>query len=68
MGTRYFARVAFAGCFVLIFAFVLWGAYFGYGAAFPRARLFPLAIGIPALILALTLFQRKVVEAKVHYA
>jgi hypothetical protein len=45
--------VAFALCFVLVFAYVLWEAFFGYGETFRRARLFPLAIGIPSLALAL---------------
>jgi TctA family transporter len=47
------AQALFALFFVAIFAFVVYEANFGFGSWEPRAALFPLAIGIPCLILAL---------------
>jgi hypothetical protein len=60
MSRRRAARLAFAGGFVLLFAYVLGEAYFGFGQAFPRARLFPLAIGIPSFLLALLVLALEV--------
>ena len=53
-------RLAFAACFVLVFAYVLAEAIWGYGETFRRARLFPLAIGIPCLLLALVVLGLEV--------
>jgi hypothetical protein len=46
------ARVAFGLFFVAIFVWVILDAFLGYGQKSSRAALFPLAIGIPALGLA----------------
>jgi hypothetical protein len=47
------AHALFALFFVGVFAFIVYQAKFGFGAWEPRAALFPLAIGIPCLILAI---------------
>jgi TctA family transporter len=47
------ARALFALFFVAIFAFIVYQAKFGFGSWEPRAALFPLAIGVPCLILAI---------------
>ena len=39
--------------FVAIFAFIVYQAKFGFGSWEPRAALFPLAIGLPCLLLAI---------------
>lgn len=43
----------FALFMVALFAYVVYGAYFGYGRDFPQAALFPSVIGNPGLVLAL---------------
>ena len=50
------ARAGFALLFVFLFAYVVYEAKFGFGAWEPRAGLFPLAIGLPCLILAVVTF------------
>jgi hypothetical protein len=50
------AHGLFALFFVAIFAFIVYQAKFGFGSWEPRAALFPLAIGIPCLILAILTF------------
>ncbi len=50
----------FALFFVLIFAYVLREVFFGFGEDEDRAALFPLIIGIPGLILALSAFGKEV--------
>ena len=52
LGTR-IARALFALFFVGVFAFIVYQAKFGFGSWEPRAALFPLAIGVPCLILAI---------------
>ena len=51
-------RLLFALFFVGIFIWILWGAFFGYGneTGAGGSRVFPLAIGVPALVLALMAF------------
>jgi putative tricarboxylic transport membrane protein len=46
-------RALFALFFVALFVFIVYQAEFGFGASEPRAALFPLAIGIPCLMLAI---------------
>ncbi|MGH7798234.1 MAG: tripartite tricarboxylate transporter permease, partial [Candidatus Binatia bacterium] len=50
------ANGLFAFFFVAIFAFIVYQAKFGFGSWEPRAALFPLAIGVPCLILAILTF------------
>jgi putative tricarboxylic transport membrane protein len=50
------ARAAFALLFVFLFAYVVYEAKFGFGTWEPRAGLFPLAIGVPCLILTVITF------------
>jgi hypothetical protein len=50
------AHGLFALFFVAIFAFIVYQAKFGFGSWEPRAALFPLAIGVPCLILAILPF------------
>jgi len=50
------AHGLFALFFVAIFAFIVYQAKFGFGSWEPRAALFPLAIGVPCLILAILTF------------
>jgi TctA family transporter len=50
------ARGLFALFFVAVFAFIVYQAKFGFGSWEPRAALFPLAIGVPCLILAIVTF------------
>jgi Tripartite tricarboxylate transporter TctB family len=47
------AHALFALFFVGLFTFIVYQAKFGFGSWEPRAALFPLAIGIPCLILAI---------------
>jgi putative tricarboxylic transport membrane protein len=47
------AHALFALLFVVLFAFIVYQAKFGFGSWEPRAALFPLAVGIPCLILAI---------------
>ena len=47
------AHGLFALFFVAIFAFIVYQAKFGFGSWEPRAALFPLAIGLPCLLLAI---------------
>lgn len=53
------AHASFALFFVAIFAFIFYQAKFGFGAWEPRAALFPLAIGIPCLLLSVFTFFRE---------
>jgi hypothetical protein len=50
------ANGLFALFFVAMFAFIVYQAKFGFGSWEPRAALFPLAIGVPCLILAILTF------------
>jgi TctA family transporter len=52
LGSR-IAHGLFAFFFVALFAFIVYQAKFGFGSWEPRAALFPLAIGVPCLILAI---------------
>ncbi len=45
-------RTLFAGFFVAIFVYVVYEALYGFGAIEKQAALFPLAVGIPSLALA----------------
>ncbi|HWO41433.1 MAG TPA: tripartite tricarboxylate transporter permease [Candidatus Eisenbacteria bacterium] len=53
------ARALFALFFVAVFGFVVYEARFGFGAWEPRAALFPLAIGIPSLVLAVLVLLKE---------
>ena len=46
-------RVACALFFPILFAWIIWESLFGFGQSSSRSAVFPLAIGIPALMLAL---------------
>jgi hypothetical protein len=52
------ARALFAILFVALFAYVVYEAKFGFGAWEPRAALFPWAIGLPSLLLAIYVLIR----------
>ena len=54
----------FALFFVAIFAFIVYQAKFGFGSWEPRAALFPLAIGIPCLILAILMVGFELFRSK----
>jgi putative tricarboxylic transport membrane protein len=51
-------RALFAFFFVALFAYVVYEAKFGFGAWEPRAALFPWAIGLPSLLLAIYVLIR----------
>ena len=46
------SRTLFAGFFVAIFVYVVYEALYGFGAVEKSAALFPLAVGVPSLVLA----------------
>ena len=46
-------RTLFAGLFVAIFVYVVYEALYGFGAIEKQAALFPLAVGLPSLALAI---------------
>ena len=46
-------RTLFAGLFVAIFVYVVYEALYGFGAVEKQAALFPLAVGLPSLALAI---------------
>ena len=46
-------RTLFAGLFVAIFVYVVYEAIYGFGAVEKQAALFPLAVGLPSLALAI---------------
>ena len=46
-------RTLFAGLFVAIFVYVVYEAIYGFGAIEKQAALFPLAVGLPSLALAI---------------
>ncbi len=46
-------RTLFAGLFVALFVYVVYEALYGFGAVEKQAALFPLAVGIPSLALAI---------------
>jgi hypothetical protein len=48
---------------VAIFAFIVYQAKFGFGSWEPRAALFPLAIGVPCLVLAILTFGLELFRA-----
>jgi len=54
----------FALFFVALFAFIVYQAKFGFGSWEPRAALFPLAIGIPCLILAILIVGFELFRSK----
>jgi TctA family transporter len=45
-------RASFAFFMLLVFAYIVYEAYFGFGAWEPRAALFPRVIGLPGLLVA----------------
>ena len=62
-------RTLFAGLFVAIFVYVVYEALYGFGAIEKQAALFPLAVGLPSLALAiLALFQEFRTPARVAVA
>ena len=46
-------RTLFAGLFVALFVYVVYEALYGFGAVEKQAALFPLAVGLPSLALAI---------------
>lgn len=46
------SRTLFAGFFVAVFVYVVYEALYGFGAVEKSAALFPLAVGVPSLVLA----------------
>ncbi len=46
-------RTLFAGFFVALFVYVVYEALYGFGAVEKQAALFPLAVGLPSLALAI---------------
>jgi Tripartite tricarboxylate transporter TctB family len=58
------AHALFALVFVALFAFIVYQAKFGFGAWEPRSALFPLAIGVPCLILAILTFAMELFRSR----
>jgi TctA family transporter len=56
-------RSLFAFSSAVIFAYVVYEAYFGYGNDFPSAALFPRVVGIPGLVLSLLVLAAEVQKA-----
>ncbi len=54
------AQGVFALCFVALFAYVMREVFFGFGAFEERAALFPLIIGLPALVISAVVFVKEV--------
>lgn len=53
-------RSLFAFSSAVIFAYLVYEAYFGYGSDFPSAALFPRVVGIPGLVLSLLVLAAEV--------
>ncbi len=54
------AHGVFALCFVALFAYVMREVFFGFGAYEERAALFPLIIGLPALVISGVVFVKEI--------
>ncbi|MBI2870381.1 MAG: tripartite tricarboxylate transporter permease [Candidatus Omnitrophica bacterium] len=57
--TSRIARALFALFVLAVFAYVVYEAQFGFGAWEPRAALFPWVIGLPSLLLAMSIFVQE---------